>query len=159
MRVTSSLERIELSSSDFEDGTYRITKSGHYIFTEDITFDPPREVSSTYPRMPFRLGFFSAITVECPDVVIDLNGHTLKQSEAHALHQRFFALIELADQPFLMGQGPANFGPDTPGGAVRCVVQNGVCGRSSHHGIHGNDVTDVVIHNMVFIDLKSLLCT
>ena len=53
-----------------------------------------------------------------------------------------------------MGQGPANFGPDTPGGATRCVVQNGVCGRSSHHGIHGNDVTDVVIHNMIFTDFE-----
>lgn len=154
MRATMGLQRVELSSSDFEGGTYRITKSGHYVFTEDITFDPPKEVPLTYPRMPFRLGFFSAITVECPDVVINLNGHTLKQSEAHALHQRFFALIELADQPFLMGQGPANFGPDTPGGAVRCVVHNGICGRSSHHGIHGNDITDVVIHNMVFTDFE-----
>lgn len=154
IRATRSLERVELSAKDFSTGTYRIVKSGHYVLTEDITFDPPREVPTSYPRMPFRLGFFAAITVECPNVVIDLNGHTLKQSEAHALHQRFFALIELSDQPFLMGQGPANFGPDTPGGAVRCVVQNGVCGRSSHHGIHGNDVSDILIQNVVFTDFE-----
>lgn len=154
LRATRDLERVELSSDDFFTGTYRIVKPGHYVLTEDITFDPPKEVPTSYPRMPFRLGFFAAITVECSDVVIDLNGHTLEQSEAHALHQRFFALIELSDQPFLMGQGPANFGPDTPGGAVRCVVQNGMCGRSSHHGIHGNDVSDVLIQNVVFNDFE-----
>ena len=70
LRSMKDLERFEISSENFANGTYRITRSGRYVLTEDITFDPPRDVPSTYPRMPFRLGFFAAITVECPDVLM-----------------------------------------------------------------------------------------
>jgi hypothetical protein len=60
----------------------------------------------------YRLGFFAALTIEAEGVIIDLNGYALSQHEEHALVQRFFSLIELADQPFVPKKGPVHFGAD-----------------------------------------------
>ena len=38
--------------------------------------------------------------------VLDLNGFTIEQSQEHALNQRFYANIETAGAPFVVGQGP-----------------------------------------------------
>ena len=87
------------------------------------------------------------------DVVIDLNGFTIEQSAEHALHQRFFAVIETADRPFVPGQGPSGFGDAfTP--AKRLVIENGTIGRSAHHGVHGNGNRDVTIRNVDFVDFE-----
>jgi len=101
----------------------------------------------------YRLGFFAAIAVEADGVIIDLNGFSLRQHAMHALMQRFFALIELGDQPFPPGQGPA-----TDGGfgtelqlAHQVTITNGTLGRSSHHAIHGNNCRDVLIEGVTFV--------
>jgi len=96
----------------------------------------------------FRLGFFAALTVEAADVMIDLNGHTLAQAPAHALQQRApFALIEGASAPFIFGQGPTNFG-ETLAAADGLVVENGVLGRSAHHGLHANGARRVLVRDV-----------
>ena len=67
-----------------------------------------------------------------------LNGHTIEQSAEHALMQRFFSVIELANSPFIPGVGPAQF--VSGGGLAYMSATNvnifgpGVIGRSSHHG-------------------------
>ena len=66
-----------------------------------------------------------------------INGKTLQQSPAHALQQRFFALIEAGSAPFPVGIGPGNFGASFKA-ASELLVKNGALGLSSHHGIHGN---------------------
>ena len=69
--------------------------------------------------------------------LVDLNGYTLEQCPGHALMQRFFALIELAAQPFIKNVGPHVFvGPnDTFAPCNNVVIQGpGVLGLSSHHG-------------------------
>ena len=141
---------ITLRQSDFNFGTYRIRESGRYRLGENISFKPNGDTNfrpkasqaSLYPTSgaegAYRLGFFAAITVETSDVVLDLNGFSLDQHRDHALQQRFFSLIELADQPFIPRQGPADFGSSILA-ASKVVVQNGRLGLSSHHGIHGND--------------------
>eukprot|EP00961_Rhodomonas_salina_P230463 3114584-Rhodomonas_salina.1 len=89
---------------------------------EDVQFNPNRE-SNWYPvctgvpqteycgehgpSKAYQLGFFAGITIESEDIHVDLNGHTFSQHPEHALQQRFFALIELASQPFIPNQGPA----------------------------------------------------
>lgn len=150
-----------LRQTDFASGTYRIRTPGVYKLAESISFRPnpgnnfrpTAAQAALYPTTgaegAYRLGFFAAITVECADVEIDLNDHELAQSAQHAQHQRFFALIELADQPFLPSQGPADFGA-TLDAAARLVVRNGQLGRSSHHGIHGNDNADVRLERLRF---------
>ena len=105
-----------LSQNDFSEGTFRITKSGTYIITEDIEFDfnkdddywPRADQADDYPgaasyRDPYFMGFFAGITVEADYVTIDLNGHELKQSTTFHYQQRWFAIIELGSQQFLPG--------------------------------------------------------
>ena len=159
----------ELSQKDFQHGTYRITKPGYYKLTENISFAPNANISQNtspngknvlhnfqptpeqlasgkYPFHPYHLGFFAAITVEANDVVIDLNGFTLSQHPMHYLQQRFFACIELANTPFIFGQGPGNFGNLVS--PKRVYIKNGYIGRSSHHGIHGNGMESVILENI-----------
>ena len=113
------------------------------------SFTPGGPLDARYDPAAFGLGFFAAIVVTADDVVVDLNGHTIEQSAEHALLQRFFAVIELSDQPFVPSQGPAGFG-DAIESARRVVVENGTIGRSAHHGIHGNGNEDVRISNVDF---------
>lgn len=133
---------INLTNADFQNGTLRIT-TGNCVFklSENVTIQPgtapdffPTE-STEFPFPPYQLGWFAGITCETSDpIVIDLNGFTMEQSELFALQQRFYALIEIGDQPFLENQGPSQFGPLTPGRNI--TIRNGILGRSSHHGIH-----------------------
>jgi hypothetical protein len=109
-----------------------------------------------YSPNAFGLGFFAAILVQTSNVTINLNGFTLQQSREHALMQRFFALIELASAPFIPFNGPSMFvGPDEEfKSASNIVIEDGRCGRTSHHGIHGNDNTNIVIKNVTFFDFE-----
>ena len=117
--------------------------------TEPGPFSPGGPLDQRYDPAAYGVGFFAAIVVAADDVVVDLAGHTLEQSEEHALLQRFFALIELADQPFLPSQGPSGFGTEiTP--ARQVTIHNGTLGRSSHHGIHGNLNEDVRVEDVDF---------
>lgn len=105
-------------------------------------------------RFAYGLGFFAAIAIESEDpVIFDLSGYTISQHPEHALQQRFFAVIELADQPFIPLQGPSNFGAVLRS-AKNCMIKNGKIGLSSHHGIHGNDCDEVLLHNLQFEDFE-----
>jgi len=151
---------IFLKQKDFQKGTYRITKPGHYILKEDIHFEPnsdydfmPRPDQPEYSGKAYRFGFFAAITIESPQVILDLNGHSIQQTAVHALQQRFYSHIELANTPFLEGQGPADFGP-LKHSAVHTIIQNGKLERSSHHAIHGNRVKGVAMYNLKITDFE-----
>ena len=101
----------------------------------ETAFDPDL---SNYAENEFGLGFFAALVIAADDVTLYLNGHTIEQSAGHALMQRFFAVIELANSPFIPGAGPAQFVSD--GGNAYTAANNvnifgpGTIGRSSHHG-------------------------
>lgn len=134
-------------------------------FSEAVALDPARELdwmpSVTAPnnaqyfepevRFAYALGFFAAIAVEATDVIINLNNKTLEQHPEHALQQRFYSHIELADQPFLPLQGPANFGWALRS-ALNVFIFNGILGRTCHHGIHGNNSGNYVM--LENIDIK-----
>lgn len=102
-------------------------------------------------RHSYRLGFFTAIALETKDIIIDLNNFTIQQSKEHALQQRFFTTIELADQPFVPKQGPHNFG-NILKSASNILIKNGTFGLSSHHGIHGNNNRNIILKNLRFFD-------
>jgi len=161
--------KYSLKQSDFDQGTFRIVRPGVYTLTENISFNPnastwnprtsrlegfdwnPSDYQKTerreYTGFQWKLGFFAAITVETTGVVIDLNGFTIGQSLPHYLQQRFFSVIELASAPFIPKQGPANFGNSIKS-AEMVKICNGTIGLSSHHGIHGNDNTNVVLEDL-----------
>ena len=154
-----------LYQSDFEEGTYRIQESGIYVFMEDIVFDfnsgdlnedgswlPHCDQSEQYVgacayRDPYFMGFFAGVTIECDNVVLDLNGKKLSQSVEFYYQQRWFSIIELASQPFMPAQGPGMFGAD-PKIASNVEIKNGYLGLTSHHGIHGNQNTNIHVHDI-----------
>lgn len=153
-RVSFDCKDTILTNQDFRYGTYRIVKPGVYRLGEDIMFEPnpdndyrPRKGDPNYSGLGYSLGFFAAITIECSDVVLDLNQHLIECSPVFAVAQRFFAVIELASAPFIPGQGPGNFGPQIYC-ASNCTIKNGTIGRSSHHGIHGNKNRNITFRNL-----------
>jgi len=167
-KTTNPFGVVYLKNSDFTTGTVRITVPGVYVLQEDINFEPnpnndcfatPTQMASGhYPcgaAGSYHLGFFAAITVETSDVIIDLNGHTIKQSPRHNLEQRFYTNIELASSPFIPTQGPFDFSDTSnykPGSRV--LVMNGTLGTSSHHGIHGNAADQIVLYKLNIVDFE-----
>ena len=101
----------------------------------------------------YALGFFAAITVEANDVTIDLCGNEMVFGFEFYLQQRFAAIIEIANQPFLPEQGPADWGSDFVL-VDNVVIRNGTLGLTSHHGIHSNGATNVVIEDLVIRDFE-----
>ena len=155
---------INLKQTDFDNGTLRITKPGIYILEENIEFNPnPND--DFMPRIgqilqypmgssgAYHLGFFAAITIECDNVLLDLNDKTMKQSNLHNLEQRFYSHIELASAPFIPKQGPGNFG-STVRYPKNVLVTNGTFALSSHHGIHGNKMENIILHDLKFLDFE-----
>lgn len=149
-----------LSNSDFTSGPVYLTQPFTvYKLVEDIEFNPIPEFNKIFDSLAsfpeqnhhFVLGYFAAIIIVGSDIELDLNGFTLKQSLNHSLQQRFFALIELADRPFLPGQGPANFGSQIKS-CNNILIHNGTLGLSSHHGIHGNNPTNITIKNLTIFN-------
>ena len=168
-KTLSKLENLtsyySLSNKNFKKGTYRIKKPGIYILSEDILFHPNPENDYQpdddyeYPSSsgsPYTLGFFAAITIEAHGVILDLNGFEIKQSLEHYVHQRFFAFIELASSPFFTKQGPASFTGDKDKFENGCdiLITNGKLGLSSHHGIHGNNCTNIILDNLDIYDFE-----
>eukprot|EP01083_Nonionella_stella_P067359 178121_1 len=171
----------ELYQSDFTDGTLRITTPGTYTIMEDITFDfkAPKEYMSgdlstyngdmdwwptadqleQYPgagqnKDSYFLGFWAGITIECNDVILDLNGFKLEMSQAFYYQQAFFALISLSSQVFLPSQGPGFFGAEVDS-AQNVIIRNGELGLTSHHGIQGNLNKDVYLENIQIHSFKT----
>ena len=157
-----------LSQKDGFNGTIRIKEPGTYVLTENIEFHfnsnnnfKPTEKQTLgpdadYPLAPngaYNLGFFAGIAIECDNVTLDLNGYKLSQSQEFSLNQRFFALIELASSPFIPKQGPSNFGSSilVPNNVT---IKNGILGKNSHHGIHGNLMKNITLSNLTFKDFE-----
>jgi len=139
---------VNLVNADFESGTYRVLTPGVYRLTENIVFNPKRDLptkeqlgdgNDQYSSDEYGLGFFAAMTVETSGVEIDLNGFTFEQGAEHALMMRLFSVIELARSPFVVGKGAANV-----------YIHGGRIGRSAQHGIHGNANADIHIEKVVF---------
>ncbi len=161
---------IKLRQSNFTNGTVRITKPGIYILQENISFEPnpnndfmptgAQIVSGQYPvglAGAYHLGFFAAITIEATGVILDLNDKTIQQTKLHSLQQRFFANIETASAPFIPNQGPSTGGFSNPSNykpGEKVLIKNGKLARSSHHGIHGNKNTDVIIQDLSLNDFE-----
>lgn len=151
-----------LNNMQFSSGTYRITRPGTYILTENIVFNPNRYDNhkpriNQYGKYPpsngYVMGFFAAITVETENVIIDLNGFSISLHNIFNLKQRFCALIELASTPFVPKQGPADFGSNIIS-AYNVVIKNGILGQVSHHGIHGNGCKNILIENIEFSNFE-----
>ena len=154
---------VTLTQADFAAGTVRLRAGGYFRLAEDIEFDPntsesnwfdrrvptasQRAAGALYSSDAYIRGFFAALTIEGSDIYLDLNGKKFAHSQLSRVAQRFQAVIELADQPFVPNQGPGFFGADVDA-ARNAVVANGTIGLSSHHGIHGNLCQNVLLESL-----------
>lgn len=60
----------------------------------------------------------------------------------------------MGSSPFRFG-GPHNFNEDYPFIPVKnVVIKNGKMGKTSHHAIHGNDASYVVIKDLIMYDFE-----
>eukprot|EP01084_Bolivina_argentea_P014715 27526_1 len=130
-------------ATDFSPNAYDI---------DDLYWYPRHDQNEQYPGLysyhgKFTLGFFAGITIECNDVIINLNGYSISMDYTFYFQQRFFSLIELGNQPFIGGQGPANWGADSIF-ASNIIIRDGILGLSSHHSIHGNRNNNILINNI-----------
>ena len=119
---------------------------------DDLYWYPRHDQDEMYPGLytfhsKFTLGFFAGISIECDDVIINLNGFSMSMDYKFYFQQRFFSLIELGNQPFIGGQGPANWGADQVF-ASNVIIKDGILGLSSHHAIHGNHNNNILISNV-----------
>ena len=150
-----------LTQKDFEKGTLILKEDNrHYQLKENIIFHPnaqndflPRKDQVEYQTLGFSLGFFAVIVISGKNILLDLNGFTISASEEFTLQQRFFSIIELADAPFIPGEGPGNFSSGIKS-AKNVVIKNGTLGLSSHHGIHGNLAENVLIEKLTIRDFE-----
>jgi len=148
--LNKNMNTYHLYNKDFINGTFNIKLPGIYKIMEDITFEPNKKndfMPLNNNDSAYILGFFAAITIECDNVIIDLNNKTIKQSKTFSLAQRFFSIIELSNSPFSKGMGPANFG-DNVIKIKNIIIKNGILGLSSHYSVHGNDCRNILIENV-----------
>ena len=147
--IPSNINIIKQSDFSLENPIYNIKNPGIYKLNEDIILDF-HNFNKVLPP-PFHFGIFCGISIQTDNVVLDLNNFSIKMSEKFALNQRFFSIIELANIPFLTGKAgftnkfiPAN----------NIIIKNGTLGRSSHHGIHGNNNSKILIKNIIIEDFE-----
>jgi len=149
-RPTTWLDTNNTITNNFNDAK-SIDPNRELDWFPNFKLDENKQYFEKEVRNAYRLGFFAAIAVEGDGIIINLNNYTIQQHSEHALQQRFFSVIELADQPFVPKQGPANFG-NSLRSASNVAIINGKIGLSSHHGIHGNGINNIMIKNVDFID-------
>eukprot|EP01083_Nonionella_stella_P034160 93526_1 len=144
--------------------------SANTITGERLYWYPTKEQAkgkdAEYPGLydyegTYSLGFFAGITIECDDVVINLNGHSFAMHRSFYLQQRFFSLIEMAAKPFFPNQGASTWGLTGVYYAHNVEIKGpGSIGLSSHHGIHGNMVSSGYIHDFDIhsFDVAGIAC-
>eukprot|EP00397_Hematodinium_sp_SG-2012_P001292 GEMP01001293.1.p1 GENE.GEMP01001293.1~~GEMP01001293.1.p1 ORF type:complete len:1534 (+),score=257.94 GEMP01001293.1:277-4878(+) len=142
-------QEVELSQSDFNHGTFLITKPGYYKLREDIEIRYSEDPTNT--TSPYHYGWTTGIAISAEqNVVIDLNGKTMKMSAKNHRQMRFFNMIQLNDKIF--PSGFARFTGDLVS-AARVVIfssarKPGVLKQITHFGIAGIRNTDIVIRNL-----------
>jgi len=149
-----------LRQSDFTNGSYIITEPGKYVLKEDILFAPNPDnkfryyPDTIYSKMPgFILGFFAAIVVNSDNVIIDGAGHEIVADEKFSLCQRFYSHIELNPAPFVMGQGPADFGKYVPY-PKNIMIKNVRFGRTPYHCVHGKGNVNTILRDLYAKDYE-----
>jgi len=151
---------MQLKQEHFNNGTvilrnYEAGQSHTWELAENIVFDPspifPPTDSTTHLQSDgYFLGFFAAIAIEGERITLNCKGYKIEMSEKFHKHQRFFSNIELGSRAFIAGAGPPPLArPETTPGDLRPAkkikIKNCKLGRSSHHGIHGNNAEEIEI--------------
>ena len=100
----SLLKKIhEINNNSFKNGPLYITESGCYHFTENIVIDFYNTKEKFWAHQKDNnFGFTAGIIIKVCDVEIDMCGYSIEQSIQDFCLQRFFALIQFNDMPFII---------------------------------------------------------
>lgn len=149
-------DAIPLRQSDFSSGSYRVSKPGYYYFVEDILFNPKPALELQRSDKPLIGAWFTALSVECDNVIIDLNTKTFACDPEFLDSQKLkvFSLVEFGNSPFPLAKFPffAYTGETQPIFANNITIKNGTIGASPHHGLHGNSNSNIQIYDIVARD-------
>jgi hypothetical protein len=141
--------KYEINNKLFKDGPFYITKSGYYYFTENIVINFYNTKEKFWEhQINNNFGFTAGIIIKTSDVEIDMCGFSIKQSIQDFCLQRFFALIQLNDMPFIIGKGPILEIRDKLVTPKNIIIKNGKFGLTSHQAILGNENNNVTLSNI-----------
>lgn len=161
--AAKALGTTTLGQSDFASGSYRIRSGGYYQLRESVDFNPDPILSAARTDRPLQ-NWFCAISVETSEnVVIDLNGFTISESQAYlnARQVIIFSIIELdnsifsgilfpqAQQAGFTYQGEVAFVS-----AENVVVKNGTVTRSGHWAVHGGSNVNAHLRDLTISDCQ-----
>lgn len=172
------------------NGDYVAQTDSKYLYIKlsgNIEFDPIKydknklfeasHISSKNSDKPYNLGLFAAIAIKNYSdsdsisstddmdrgIIFDFNGYSIKQSIRHCLLQRFFSIIELAESPFILNQGPVstsgkNLSDFKYAKNVFIIdsqrnnndIDHLNFDKSTHYGIHGNKCQNIYLHDLHF---------
>lgn len=141
--------KYKITNTDLENGPFFISKSGYYYLCEDITINFLKNKNDIWKHnKDNNFGFTAGIIIDTCNVVLDLNGFTIQQSIQDYCLQRFFALIQLNNMPFIIGAGPILEKRTQLETGKNITIKNGTLGLSSHQAILGNNNINVKLQNL-----------
>ena len=164
----------EVISRGYNGGTLRFVHSNYYILSEDIEIDFYNNIederptknqlnqnvniknynqTSVYPKnsnsCKYKYGFFAGITIECDDVVINMNNMHIFMTKKNYFLQPNFVLIQISSMIYL----PSYIEDDIIYDKVNnIIIKNGSFGLTSGVAIGGCNNTNVIIKNCQFLD-------
>jgi len=146
----SLLKKIhEINNNSFKNGPLYITESGCYHFTENIVIDFYNTKEKFWAHQKDNnFGFTAGIIIKVCDVEIDMCGYSIEQSIQDFCLQRFFALIQFNDMPFIIGKGPILEKREKIITPNNLVIKNGKFGLTSHQAILGNKNNKITLSNI-----------
>jgi hypothetical protein len=139
----------EINNKLFDNGPFYITESGFYYFTENIIINFYNTQQKFWEhQIDNNFGFTAAIIINVSDVEIDMCGFSIEQSIHDFCLQRFFALIQLNDMPFIIGKGPILEKRTELIVPNNLIIKNGTFGLTSHQAILGNNNSNILLSNI-----------
>jgi hypothetical protein len=143
------MNKYKITNKSFESGPLILTKSGYYYLCEDIYINFLQNKDDIWKHNNNNnFGFTAGIIIVGNDIILDLNGFSIQQSLQDYCLQRFFALIQLNDMPFNIGQGPILELRTKLQTGKNITIKNGTLGLTSHQAILGNNNKNLKLENI-----------
>lgn len=149
------MNKYKITNKSFESGPLILTKIGYYYLCEDIYINFLQNKDDIWKHNKNNnFGFTAGIIIVGNDIILDLNGFSIQQSLQDYCLQRFFALIQLNDMPFNVGQGPILELRTKLQTGNNITIKNGTFGLTSHQAILGNNNKNLKLKNITVTNFE-----
>ena len=138
-----------ISNEDLSNGPFIIDKPGYYHLKNNIEINFVKKKSDVWKYdIDNIFGIPAGIIITTSNVVLDLNNFNIEQNLKDFLLQRFFAIIQLNNNPFIKNKGPIPLNNKDVIKPENIIIRNGKIGLSSHQAILGNNNKYVLLENL-----------